>query len=394
MDRAWDFIWNCLYDDRTGMFYNHLADDAVKASDYLPSPEMIGRLVPNPAGYGTSMEDCMLNAGLMMDAVVARYEAENNGEMREYATGIYRGLMLGATVSDKCGFIPRGVSPVDCKSHYIDTSRDQYTDWLYAVYRFYFSELSSDGQKECIRGCITYVARMFENEVIPGNDYNFLREDGKIGVAGKMWGNVAPHEYLRLPMLYLLTWKITGDTHYKELYLTYRDQAIEGSRKFVPLTAPTYAALQMQYSMRVVYDLDDTPSVRSALLEIMSTLATPYENMAVDQANALMTEEGREWLEIPYTKWQSSKFRYAGYWGDMAYFIPEPSDFREHKSYYPLRTVGEGVVIAATCPSYEISPATLDTIIKMSRFVNYNKHKTCAPIALLEAYWLCRRNRN
>jgi len=72
MQKIWNFVWNKLYDDRTGMFYNHLAGDAVKASEYLPEPEMIRLLIPNPAGYGTAMEDCMLNAGLMMDAVIAR----------------------------------------------------------------------------------------------------------------------------------------------------------------------------------------------------------------------------------------------------------------------------------------------------------------------------------
>ena len=55
MDHTWYFIWNHLYDDRTGMFYNHLAGDAEKASQYLPEPEMIRLLIPNPAGYGTGL---------------------------------------------------------------------------------------------------------------------------------------------------------------------------------------------------------------------------------------------------------------------------------------------------------------------------------------------------
>lgn len=56
MQKAWDFIWNHLYDDCTGMFYNHLAGDAARASQYLPEPDLIRLLIPNPGGYGTAMD--------------------------------------------------------------------------------------------------------------------------------------------------------------------------------------------------------------------------------------------------------------------------------------------------------------------------------------------------
>ena len=394
IQKTWNFVWNRLYDDRTGMFYNHLAGDAARASQYLPEPDLIRLLIPNPGGYGTAMEDCMLNAGLMMDAVIARYEVTRDETMRDYAAKIYKGMILDATVSFQKGFLPRGVSPADCQSHYIDTSRDQYTDWFYGAYRLYFSALSDEGQKADIRRCLISMAAKFEAEVIPENDYNFLREDGRIGVVGKMWGNINPHEYLRLPMLYLLTWKTTGDRHWKEKYLEYRDTAVEKSQDYVPLSGPSYAALQMQYSMRLVYDLDEDPWVRSTLLSMMEKLAGPYEKLSVQKAVEMMTPEKKEWLEIPYTVWQKSKFRYAGVYGEMGYFVPEPSDFREHQSYYPLRAVGEGIIIAATCPGWQIGDVSFRQLCSMTDFVDYDKHRTCAPIALLEAYWLARRSQN
>lgn len=393
MRKPWDFIWEKIYDDRTGMFYNFLAGDDAHATKYLPEPEMIKLLIPNPAGYGTGMEDCMLNAGLMMDAVIARYEVTGDETMRDYASKICKGLILGATVSHKKGFLPRGVSPADCSSHYIDTSRDQYTDWFYAAYRFYYSPLCNEEQKNDIRRCLETMSKKFEAEVIEENGWNFLREDGEIGPVGKMWGDINPHETLRLPMLYLLTWKTTSDTHWRDMYLKYRDEGVERSKDYVPLSGPSYAALQMQYSMRMVYDLEDDPSVKDELLKIMQKLAEPYEKLSVNEATGLMTPEGAQWLEIPYTVWNESKFRYAGTWGNMGYFVPEPSDFREHNSYYPLRAVGEGIVIAATCPGYKISDNSFAQLCEMADFVNYDKHRTCAPIALIEAYWLALRSR-
>lgn len=388
LQKTWQYCWSCLFDDRTGMFYNHrVGTEPDAATKYLPEPAMIQRLVPNPGGYGTGMEDCMLNAGIMMDAVVSRYEATGDEDMGTYAARIYKGMEIDATVSPQKGFLPRGVSPADCRSHYIDTSRDQYTNWFFGAFRLYFSPLATDEQKWSIRRCLTAMAEKFEAEVIPENHYSFLREDGQIGVVGQMWGDIHPHEFLRMPMLYLLTAKTTGDPHWMEKYLSYRDEAVEKSMDYVPLSGPSYAALQLQYSLRCVWELEENANIRGKLRTLMEKLAVPYEKMAVQKARELMTPEGAAWLAIPYTPWQQSKFRYAGFHGGMAYFTPEPSDFREHQSYYPLRAVGEGVAIAALCPGYAVSAEAVDALCQMADFVDYDRHATCAPIALLDGYW-------
>ena len=389
MEKAWNFVWNRLFDKRTCMFYNHLVGhEPDAATRYLPEPEMIRLLIPNPGGYGTGMEDCMLNAGLMMDTVIARYEATGDEAMREYAADICCGMILDATVSPQKGFLPRGVSPADCHSHYIDTSRDQYTNWFYAAHRLYFSALSDETQKEHLRNGLTAMAEKMEADIVPENNWRFRREDGKFGFVGQMWGDIHPHEALRLPMLYLLTWKTTGNPHWHEMYLRYRDEALSKTLEHVPLSGPTYAGLQLQFSVRLVYDLDDDPEVRETCLAFMRKMADPYEAMSIRKADELMTPEGAEWLAIPYVRWQQSRFRYAGCWGDHGYFIPEPSDFREHQSYYPLRAVGEGVSVAAMCPGRKVSDAAVERLVRMAEFVDYDKHCTCAPIALLEAYWL------
>ena len=391
MENAWNFVWDRLFDERTCMFYNYLTGEELDAATRcLPEPEMIRLLIPNPGGYGTGMEDCMLNAGLMMDAVIARYEATGDTRMREFAQKIFYGMELDASVSPQKGFLPRGVSPADCKSHYIDTSRDQYTNWWYAAYRLYFSPLAGETQRESIRSLLTGMAEKMESEVIPENGWSFLREDGKAGFVGQMWGGVRPHEALRLPMLYLLTWKTTGETHWRDAYLRYRDEALESTLRFVPLSGASYVGLQLQYSVRLVYDLDDDPSVRENCLSFMQKMAGPYGEMAAKQAEALMTPEGAQWLRIPYTSWEKSKFRYAGCWGGKGYFVPEPSDVREHQAYYPLRAVGEGIAVAATCPAGAISDRSADILRRMADFIDWKQHRTCAPIALVEAYWLVK----
>jgi len=388
MNRTWDFVWNKLFDLRTCMFYNYtVRGEENGAVKYLPEPELIRRNIPNPGGYGTGMEDCMLNAGIMMDAVISRFEAEGDENMRMYAGKIWRGMELDASVSEKKGFLPRGVSPADCQSHYIDTSRDQYTNWFFGAYRFYFSPLSDEKQKESIRRCLTAMAEKFEDEVIPENNWSFLREDGERGFVGQMWGDINPHEFLRMPMLYLLTWKTTGDEHWKAEYMRYRDEAVKRTLDYIPGAGATYVGLQLQYSLRMVYELDDDTRIKETLLGFMKKMADCYEKLALRQIETLMTPEGEEWLKIEYTEWNKSKFRYAGCYGGLPYFVPEPSDFREYQSYYPLRAVGEGFAVAALCPGYETCENSVSKLREMAAFVDYDKHRTCAPIALLDGYW-------
>ena len=64
MENAWIFIWNRLFDERTCMFYNYLIGDEPDAAvKYLPEPELIRLGIPNPGGYGTGMEDCIISKG-------------------------------------------------------------------------------------------------------------------------------------------------------------------------------------------------------------------------------------------------------------------------------------------------------------------------------------------
>ena len=99
-----------------------------------------------------------------------------------------------------------------------------------------------------------------------------------------------------------------------------------------------------------------------------------------------------QWLSIYHSEWNRSKFRFAGIWGDYGYFVPEATDFKEHLAYYPLRAVGEGIVISATCPGHTVKDASFEKLCQMAEFIDCDEHRTCAPIALLEAYWLAKRS--
>ena len=61
---AWKGIREQLFDPRTNLFYDYTTShDRAQKFRYLPAPEEVAADFPNPCGWGTGMEDCMLNAG-------------------------------------------------------------------------------------------------------------------------------------------------------------------------------------------------------------------------------------------------------------------------------------------------------------------------------------------
>ena len=255
MDKAWNFIWNNFFDEETCLLYDYLVKECkAKATDHLPSVDEINRQIPNPCGWGTGMEDSMLSAGSMLDAVVARYNVTADNKMKLLADKLFQGMLL--CVKDK-GFLARSVSPVDKKSFYYDTSRDQYTHWIYGALRLYNSPLCNDAQRSDIRNVLTLFAERAERNVSEQNDFNLLRYDGKVSLAGKMLGELVPHEYLRLALFYAAAWYVTKAQHWFDMYMKYRDEGFEKTLKFKASDYGNrcYPVLQMQYSLRALYGL-------------------------------------------------------------------------------------------------------------------------------------------
>jgi len=112
-------------------------------------------------------------------------------------------------LSKASGFLPRSVSIEDRQSHYIESSRDQYTHYCRGIWRFYHSPLADDTQRTSIWRIITDICTRMEELVIAENNYSLCREDEKPR---------AGHEWARLPMIYLIGWDLTGEEHRRQLF--------------------------------------------------------------------------------------------------------------------------------------------------------------------------------
>ena len=141
-EQLWEFIRDSFFCEKTNLIYDFRIHTGKNGcTDDLPTPYEVSKSFPNPSGYGTGMEDSVLNGGAFLEAVIAKYEVTHDESLRGQCQKLVKGLLLCASVSCEKGFVARSVLPADCKSYYINSSRDQYTHWIYGLYRAYFSDL-------------------------------------------------------------------------------------------------------------------------------------------------------------------------------------------------------------------------------------------------------------
>ena len=294
-EQAWDVSWARHFRPETSLFYDYLSSRSpAHSQDHLPTADEVRRQFPNTCGWGTGMEDSAISAGVWMATVCDRFDATGDEGMKACADKVWAGMALLMKVSRSPGFLPRSVCLADGESHYINSSRDQYTHYCHGLWRFYHSALADDAQRAAMRAIITDICARMERNVTAQNDYSFCREDGKPGTVDKMW-EVWHHEWARLPMIYAIGWDLTGDEHWRELYSRY---AWDAARKSVPPPPglPAYALQQAVFSFEPLVAIERKDAeLRGAWLSAMSLYAgamQPYTGQCL--AYRPVTREGLE----------------------------------------------------------------------------------------------------
>ena len=231
-EAVWDYIRNRLFLESTNLVYDCFSSTDQEARfDHLPWPDEIAADFPNPCGWGTGMEDCMLNAGSVMEICRLRYRFQQDPEALRFACRILEGMFACTHVHGTPGFVARGISPRDGKSCYSNSSRDQFTLCVYGAWNFLrgFPD-APENARQTARRILTDVADYCERSITPANSYDLMRLDGKPGLVGKMM-HVQCHEELRLPMIYLAAYDVSGEKRYLDHYLSLRETALKTTRR-------------------------------------------------------------------------------------------------------------------------------------------------------------------
>ncbi len=260
------YVREKLFCPETGLIYDYQTSrDHARRFDHLPCAEEIAADSPNPCGWGTGMEDCTLNAGLMLDTGL--------GRDRDFAAALVAGLHRVTTVHGRVGFFARGISPRAPGLTYSNTSRDQLTLAVYGLWRQLHSA-GADGElrTQCVF-LLQAAAADCRKFITPANSYDLLRLDGKRGLVSQLW-NCQAHEMLRLPMVYAAAFEATGQ---EDHFAAARALMAEGVARTAAMdnqdTWWDLPTVQLQFSVRLLFECGFFPEYEAELRRILERIA-------------------------------------------------------------------------------------------------------------------------
>lgn len=391
---GWDFIFNRLFCKKTKIIYDYVTtEDENGAIEHLPTKEEIKKNYPNPCGWGTGMEDSDISGGIMLDAVITRYETTKDAEMKTYADDLYEGLMANATVSAEKGFLVRARLPEDGVTHYVNSSRDQYTHWIYAMMRFYYSELSDADQKESIKTVLVNMAEKAERDVTEKNNFCLLNEEGRPALVCEMCNeNVVWHESLRIEMFFIAAYVVTKDKRWLKSYKKWRDWGLDYAEE-IELTETRYpyafALLQMQLSVKMLFEYETEKTYKKRYGKLMEKVAVWSERFVKESKKELkdfvMPKTIVSWRDCP-EEFTSDSVQF-GYRVIMNH-IYEATQKGRHRY---LRNAGESIIIQLLCPNRKIKKQQVSDFLNILESVSFRSPYSYEPVSYCLAWWMLRK---
>ena len=397
----WNQLQNCLYHPEMELIYDYVTDrNPDHRFDHLPSAEEIAASFPNPCGWSTGMEDCMLNAGSALDILRLRREEEGSSpEKTSFACHLLNGIHRCATVHGRTGFIARGITPRDGKSCYSNSSRDQFTLAVYGVWRFLraFPDAPEPARRQA-RELLRAVACYCEQVVTPEHDYDLGRLDGGRAIVSKMW-QCSAHEMLRLPMIYAAAFEATGDTHWLDATNRYIAPGLEETLKVTSRECGWDIPIaQIQLSLRFFRESDLFPELHDSVASAMEKVTCFALPLLRKQLTAALSFSG-DWGTL-YENWRLLPMRLtpqtlstdgrSAIFDGRTYLNPcfGPA-YAEPNSC--LRSIGNCLVAVLLDDDAALSDAELDSLRQVLQRVEFSRCSGSGRIQLLHGCRLALR---
>ena len=282
VDAGWSNCMAKCWSPKTSLVYTCAPEKVrpAKAFDDGPGYFRWQKGVKGKSGYGEGMGDCALICGTALSGLVDRWGATKDPATAEMARKVARGVLNLAVLHGHKGFVARGICAEDGRSVCSLSSRDQYTHWLHGLYRYATSGMADKTFVRAFTAETVNVARYMERLCTPERNWNFGMVDGSPDPRGicTMWGpDLSPHEQARLPMIYGVAWKLSGDTHWKDAYEAFVDEALDKSQGMSDekevRRMPCYSLLQAMCSFELIRAVETAPARRAKLERAMAATA-------------------------------------------------------------------------------------------------------------------------
>ena len=399
MEEAWKQLTETLFCPRTNLIYDSVCrPEGTQRFEHLPAVDEIRRSLPNALGWGTGMEDSMLNAGSAIDLCLLRAELEPEkwASAKEFAAKVFKGMELCATVHGKRGYVVRSVSHRDGKSCYPESSVDQFTLWVWGLWRYYRSELPEQAEKEKIRLLLTELAGLCEKEL---KNTTALRNPAGHWSGMTILKNTPHHTAMRLPMFYAAAYDTTGSPHWKTLY----QKAFEDGRQQMENEKPrpwnTFTIPQHQISMRLCWEVDTNPEHRAYLQAQMRKLSEEAERLLQKWALSFLEQAPGPW-DIPAISWRDPKnsWKLSTYKNGTTvvsstgsiHLKPLPKkEFQE--PFNQLRCAGNFTIGMLLSPDYIPSKRFFSRFESGIQKPEYRRHTSAGLVNILHAYYLVQQ---
>ena len=326
----------------------------------------------------------MINGATMLDACLIQYERENDCAAAEFAKKIVKGMLDCAFSAKSEGFLPRGVSIEDGKTHYPDSSRDQYTMFAFGMHRYLASALCGAEERERIARATVAIARRAEKNVTFENNYDLLTDDGGPTLVTTMWGDtLRNHEFLRLPMLYLVAYEASGDDHWLKKYLEIRREAYEKSLPMGNYWA-LYTLQQMQASILVCYDLESEEIWRSRYLSLMNRVADYAEGM-MDKIRGKL--ESHSAYNLPQPSFRTLAMTPSPGFVKIGYKDALSARRADMYDFFALQDCAQLSIVTKLVPNRQTSDRVMRLLGDAFEKIDLSVHERNLPLFFIDGYY-------
>lgn len=232
-----------------------------------------------------NLSNCAGAGGIFLGQLADIFSATRDEDCRRQAHVVFSGLKGLAEASERPGFIARGLLPGDpTRAHFQNSSVDQYTFYVYGLYKYFHSPLAGPEEKAAMRRIMHDICTMIER------DGSILGTNGAPAWVSDIEA-IRSDRSSRLLEMYLVGHAVTGNPHWRHVYLSKLREANYGRLRsvldpmqlrftYVPrdlARGSEYADIatiwQTQYSLVPLFELEMEPPLRAAWLEAMRTAA-------------------------------------------------------------------------------------------------------------------------